>query len=84
VYVAQTPFGAMPLPIGTHGGCVSSYAKGALSTAAYVANCKELERELDYPYSFYGTYPTTNRAGCVRVLRGLHTGQITPPPPPGA
>ncbi len=84
VYVAQTPFGPLELAIGTHGGCISSTAQGALSTAAYVANCRELEREFDYPYAFYGVLPAKNRAACVRILRGLHTGQITPPPPPAA
>ena len=66
------------------------------STAAFVANCKSLEANgvpeigappIQYPYAFYGRendprYVAKNRAGCVRVLRALHTGQIPPGPQP--
>ena len=80
------------------GGCVSSVASvgvealmaGAFpSTASAIGNCKFLEANMfgGYPYAFYGQvndprFVAKNRAGCVRVLRALHTGQISPPPPP--
>src|ERR687893_2658844 len=63
----------MELP--SRGACASSVARGELSTAAYVANCKTLEPGFaeengtgrPYPYSFYGNpaYTAKNRRGCV-------------------
>lgn len=81
VYVEQTPFGPFPLPVPSHGGCVSSWATGAVSTAAYAAQCKFLESEgIEYPYAFYGRYLAENRADCIYYLRGFHTGTIEPGP----
>lgn len=76
------------------GACVSSVASvgvealmtGAFpSQAAAVGNCKAIEAMVGgYPYAFYGrtdpAYLATNRAGCVRVLRALHSGQLEPGP----
>ena len=74
----------------TRGACVSTLNHQALSTPAYVANCKILEPFFaaenasgrPYPYSFYGNpdYTANNRAGCVYFLRAFHTGAL----PPGA
>lgn len=77
------------------GGCVSSIASVGLealmagafpSQAAAVGNCKFLEENFfgGYPYAFYGQvddprFVAKNRAGCVRVLERLHTGEIAPP-----
>ena len=82
MFIEQTPIGAFPLEIPSHGGCVSSWATGAISTAAYAARCKELERTMfgGYPYSFYDRYPANNRADCIGYLRGFHTGTLQPGP----
>lgn len=88
----------------TQGGCTSSIASvgvdalmtGAFpSTAAAVANCKDLEETFflegkpdgarPYPYAFYGNahlpaYVAENRADCVQILEALHTGQLPPGP----
>jgi len=74
----------------TRGACVSTLNHQALSTSAYVANCKVLEPLFatenasgrPYPYSFYGNpdYTASNRAGCVYFLRAFHPGAL----PPGA
>lgn len=70
----------------TRGGCVSTLNHQALTTSAYVANCKVLEgffalenaNGRPYPYAFYGNpdYTAKNRADCVYFLRGFHTGQL--------
>ena len=81
------------------GGCVSSVASvgvealmaGAFpSKAAAVGNCKFLEANVfgGYPYAFYGQvadprFVANNRAGCIAVLKRLHTGEISPPEFPG-
>jgi hypothetical protein len=86
IYVELTPFGAIDLFVPSFGGCVSSWASGRLSTAAYVSQCKALEAEFiaafgsAYPYAFYGRYLAENRADCVYFLRGFHTGTIEPGP----
>jgi hypothetical protein len=73
------------LPIGTHGGCASSWATGAFSVAAVTAQCKRLEAgvvlngqpfTLTYPHVFYGIWPAKNRGGCIAVLHGLATGEL--------
>lgn len=102
------------------GACESSVAsvgmeallQGAFpSQASAVGNCKMLETEISYPYSFYGdlfstvegaafflqqvglppelaalvvanyaanidAFTAKNRAGCVTVLKGLHSGEL--------
>jgi hypothetical protein len=80
------------MELASRGACASSVARGELSTAAYVANCKTLEPDFaaqnatgrPYPYSFYGNpaYTANNRSDCVLFLRAFHTGQL--PPGPGA
>jgi hypothetical protein len=80
------------MELASRGACASSVARGELSTAAYVANCKTLEPDFaaqngtgrPYPYSFYGNpaYTANNRSDCVFFLRAFHTGQL--PPGPGA
>lgn len=75
--------GSIPLAIPSKGGCVSSYATGNLSNAAFIANCKALEAEVGgYPYAFYGNpaYTAENRADCVYFLRAFHSGQLPPGP----
>jgi hypothetical protein len=74
----------------SHGACVTTITQQELSTAAYVANCKILEEGFaaqnpsgrPYPYSFYGNpdYTAENRADCVYLLRGFHTGVLPPGP----
>jgi hypothetical protein len=76
------------LPIATHGGCASSWATGQMSVAAVVGQCKRLEEgtfrpdgtffQLTYPHAFYDNpeWIAENRAGCVRVLHGLATGEL--------
>jgi hypothetical protein len=73
------------LPMATHGGCASSWATGQMSVAAVVGQCKRLEEgvvlngqpfALTYPHTFYGVWPAANRAGCVKVLHGLATGEL--------
>jgi hypothetical protein len=76
------------LPIATHGGCASSWATGQMSVAAVVSQCKRLEEgsfrpdgtffQLTYPHAFYDNpeWTANNRAGCVRVLHGLATGEL--------
>jgi hypothetical protein len=82
VYMVTVPgLGEVPLPMATRGGCVSSYATGRVSTAGYAAQCRLLEGEVfTYPYRFYGMYLAENRADCIRILRGVHTGQLALPP----
>ena len=73
--------GSIPLEIPSTGGCVSSYATGDLSNAAFIANCKDLEAQVGgYPYSFYGNpdYTADNRAECVSFLKGFHSGELPP------
>jgi hypothetical protein len=80
--------GNMELP--SRGACASSVATGGLSNAAFVSNCKELEEMFaaesetgrPYPYSFYGNpaYTARNRRDCVVLLRGFHSGELTPGP----
>ncbi len=113
----------------SRGACASSVAKSRTSDpdqvvpsrAAYIANCKELEKTMfvapgpdgrvpsrPYPYQFYkgvlddpqavagffqvplevaeqiaatyrakaSAFTADNRAGCVQVLQGLHTGEL--------
>ncbi len=70
----------------SRGGCVSTLTSGELTTAAYVANCKVLEKDFamanpsgrPYPYAFYGDPDLTakNRAGCVALLRMFHTSIV--------
>jgi hypothetical protein len=74
----------------TRGACVSTVTRQELTTAAYVANCKNLEPMFaaenptgrPYPYAFYGNpeYTAKNRAGCVAFLRAFHTGTLPPGP----
>jgi hypothetical protein len=76
--------------------CVSTVAGGfvdgaipadRISTPAYLAQCDLLEQAgfISYPYVFYGMYPAENRADCVRILKGVHSGQLElPAPPPNA
>jgi hypothetical protein len=76
------------LPIATHGGCASSWATGQMSVAAVVSQCTRLEEgtvrpdgsffQLTYPHVFYDNpgWTADNRAGCVRVLHGLATGEL--------
>jgi hypothetical protein len=76
--------------------CVSTVAGGfvdgaipsdRVSTPAYIAQCDLLEAwgVVTYPYAFYGLYPAENRADCVRILKGVHSGQLALPegPPNG-
>jgi hypothetical protein len=85
----------MDLPLTSLAGCVSTVARGLqdLRQHGYVASrhlsmpaareqCRYLEEEfgLTYPYLFYGQYPAENRADCARILLGLHTGELAPPP----
>ena len=73
--------------------CVSTVASGlrdgvvsasAITTPAYLAQCDFLEAvgAVSYPYSFYGTYPADNRADCVKILKGVHSGTLPLPEPP--
>lgn len=73
--------------------CVSTVAGGfvdgaipadRISTPAYLAQCDLLEEAgiVSYPYDFYGMYPAENRADCVRILKGVHSGQLELPAPP--
>jgi len=83
VFVVEFGGEVIELEIGSHGGCVSSYATGDLSGSAFVANCKGIEAEVGgYPYRFYGNppYEATNRADCVYFLRAFHTGALPPGP----
>ena len=78
------------MELASRGACASSVATGELSTAAFVANCKQLEEMFaaesetgrPYPYSFYGNpaYTARNRRDCVVLLRGFHSGQLPPGP----
>ena len=82
-FVVVPGVGTIPLEIPSTGGCVSSYATGSLSTAAFIANCKSLEAEVGgYPYAFYGNpaYTADNRAECVFFLKAFHSGQLPPGP----
>ena len=82
-----------PFTIPSDGGCASSVAQGfdgtlenqgALSKAAFNAQCKFLEEviPLEYPYAFYGNpdYLAKNRADCQRLLYGFHNGLLEPGP----
>jgi hypothetical protein len=82
VFMVTVPgLGELPLPMATKGGCVSSWATGRVSTAGYAAQCRLLEGEVfTYPYAFYGMYLAENRADCIRILRGVHTGELALPP----
>lgn len=73
--------------------CVSTVASGmkdgvipasAITTPAYLAQCDFLEDAgvIAYPYAFYGMYPADNRADCVRILKGVHSGELPLPEPP--
>ena len=74
--------------------CVSTVASGmtddgvvpasAITTPAYLAQCDFLEWAgvVTYPYDFYGVYPATKRADCVRILKGVHSGTLPLPEPP--
>lgn len=80
------------MELGSRGACASTVATGTgqPSNAAFVANCKELEKGFaaesetgrPYPYSFYGNpdYTARNRRDCVVLLRGFHSGQLPPGP----
>lgn len=82
-----------PFTIPSDGGCASSVAQGfdgtlenqgALSKAAFNAQCKFLEGMgfVEYPYAFYGNpdYLAKNRADCQRLLYGFHNGLLEPGP----
>lgn len=73
--------------------CVSTVTSGlrdgvvgasAITTPAYLAQCDFLEAVgvISYPYAFYGVYPADNRADCVRILKGVHSGTLPLPEPP--
>jgi hypothetical protein len=81
IMIEVAPGVFIPLEIPSHGGCVSSVATGALSQAAYIANCKRIKQtdpEAFYrptsvnpeQYGFGGKLNT-----CADVLRAYHTGQ---------
>lgn len=76
--------------------CVSTVASGmrdgvvpasAITTPAYIAQCDFLVASgfISYPYDFYGVYPATKRADCVKILKGVHSGELALPggPPVG-
>ena len=79
--------GACASSVATSGGTTEQTI--APSGAAFIANCKDLEATFfvadgdgPYPYDFYGSpaLRADNRADCVTILRGLHSGEITPAP----
>ena len=82
-----------PFALHSFAACVSTVASGMrdgvvpaskISKPAYLARCDNLEDMgvIEYPYSFYGTYPAENRADCARILKGVHTGTLPLPGPP--
>lgn len=88
--VVVEPFG-IELDTGSRGACISTLLANELSIAAYNNNCRTLERtdfiedgSRPYPYAFYGNpeYTAYNRWDCIRLLRGFHTGELEPGPPP--